>query len=382
MKRIHTFLGVWLVAAGVSACKPSGPAEPEPEQEKTVPGPRPVVPADVARPPAGVQPTRSGIYSRLLEPGTGTRHPSPSNVVVFHFSSWSASGELLDTSIVRGKPVTSPLGRTHPGWVEAIGQMVAGEKRRFWIPPELFEGPYASRKDLIVTDVDLIDVRALNTEAELTKEQKEVVEEFNRLYAETHIESRNITWMGVEIQQNPCDCWVMQEIIWELKPDFIIETGTYAGGSALYFASILERANPERGKVITVDKYPMVGAVSKHDVFRERVEVIKGDSVSPEVLRRIAERIEGAKTVLVTLDSLHTREHVLKELHNYARFVSRGSYLVVQDTKIRNFFPGFGPGPGEAVKEFLVSRTGFVRDKSREKLLLTYYAGGYLKRID
>jgi cephalosporin hydroxylase len=117
-------------------------------------------------------------------------------------------------------------------------------------------------------------------------------------------------------------------------------------------------------------------------VFKERVKVIISDSVDPETVETIAKLVEGSK-VMVTLDSLHTKEHVLKELRLYSRFVSLGSYLVVQDTNINNHpvLPRFGPGPMEALKEFLMENQNFVIDRSKEKHLLTYYPLGFLKRV-
>jgi cephalosporin hydroxylase len=257
--------------------------------------------------------------------------------------------------------------------IAGLKLMVVGEKRRFWFPQP---GPNAGPQ---VLDVELLDIQDLNQETTLTKAQVEVVEQFNQIYASSHIQARNITWLGVEIQQNPCDLWMMQEIILQLRPDYIIETGTYTGGSALYFASLLELAGID-GRVITIDINPQVEGTLRHKLFQNRVEVIQSDSTAPELIEKLAARVTGKK-VLVTLDSLHTKDHVLKELNLYAPLVSVNSYLVVQDTRIRDFFPTAGPGPGEAVAEFLKTRVNFVVDRSREQLLLTYYPGGYLKRI-
>jgi cephalosporin hydroxylase len=112
------------------------------------------------------------------------------------------------------------------------------------------------------------------------------------------------------------------------------------------------------------------------------VKVIRGDSVSPEVVNEIA-REAGQGKVLVTLDSLHTREHVLKEMNIYSKFVTSGSYLIVQDTNINGHpvYPEFGPGPMEAVEEFLKNNRDFEVDRSREKFLLTAYPSGFLKKI-
>jgi len=112
------------------------------------------------------------------------------------------------------------------------------------------------------------------------------------------------------------------------------------------------------------------------------VEMIVGSSVDPKVTDQVAQEVLGKK-VLVTLDSLHTRDHVLKELEIYSKLVSPGSYLVAQDTNINGnpVLPAFGPGPHEAVQEFLRTHDNFVVDHSREKFLLTFYPGGWLKRV-
>jgi cephalosporin hydroxylase len=207
-----------------------------------------------------------------------------------------------------------------------------------------------------------------------------VIEMFNRVHYSSGVWWKT-TWVGIPTQQNPCDMWTMQEIVSELRPDFIVETGTANGGSSLFFAMILAQVN-DRGRVITVDINPQIEAASKLQIFRERVEIIEGDSVSDEVINRIAARVKG-HTVLVTLDSLHTKDHVLKELKLYCKLVSLNSYLIVQDTNLNGHpsYPDFGPGPMEAVNEFLIENKDFAIDRSMEKQLLTYYPSGYLKRV-
>ncbi len=209
---------------------------------------------------------------------------------------------------------------------------------------------------------------------------KTVVRQFNRMHYDSRV-YKNTEWLGVLTAQNPCDMWVLQEIIFNLKPDFIVETGTLYGGSSLFFAMMLAQVN-ENGKVITVDIKPRIEKASRFDVFQKRVEVITGDSASPAVVDRIAQQVKGRK-VLVTLDSLHTKEHVLKELKLYSKLVSEDSYLIVQDTNVNGnpVEPEHGPGPMEAVKEFLSENKDFEIDRSMEKHMLTYYPSGYLKRI-
>jgi len=217
-------------------------------------------------------------------------------------------------------------------------------------------------------------------EAASARRIQSVVTKFSRVYYDSMI-WRVTKYLGIPTQQFPTDLWMIQEIITQLKPDLIIETGTYHGGSTLFFADILDRIN-ERGRVITVDIDPKIEKASAFAAFRNRVQVIKGDSVSPEVIGEIAQHV-GSGTVLVTLDSLHTKEHVLKEINLYSQFVTPGSYLIVQDTNINGHpvYPAFGPGPMEAVEEFLKNNRDYEVDRSREKFLLTAYPSGFLKRI-
>jgi len=186
-------------------------------------------------------------------------------------------------------------------------------------------------------------------------------------------------WLGIEVHQTAPDLLVTQEIITELKPDFIVETGTKYGGSALFYASILDHVNPS-GRVITVDLNPQVEQASKLPLFRRYVRVIKGDSVGPSTLAQIAAAVKGKRT-MVLLDSDHRGPHVLKELKAYSAFVSKGSYLIVEDTILDRNPLGIRPGPLAALHEFLKTNPPFIIDRSREKLLLTFYQDGWLKRI-
>jgi len=207
-----------------------------------------------------------------------------------------------------------------------------------------------------------------------------VIKRFNQLFYNSDIFNQT-KWLGIENLNNPCDCWIMQEIITEIKPDFVIETGTYKGSTSLFYAMVLREVN-KNGKVITVDIAKNIDEASKRDLFKERVEFIEGSSTSPEVIDAISKRVKGCK-VVVTFDSDHTKEHVLKELNLYSNFVSLGSYMVVQDTVLGGHpvNPNFGPGPMEAVEEFLKTNKNFEIDHSRERFLVTWYPSGYLKRI-
>jgi cephalosporin hydroxylase len=208
----------------------------------------------------------------------------------------------------------------------------------------------------------------------------DVVRRFQQVYYNSQVWTHT-KWLGIGSDQAPTDNWNMQELIYEIRPDYIIETGTLYGGTTLFYADVLSYANPQ-GKVITIDIDPKVEEASKVPLWKQRVELMVGSSVEPKVTDQVTQEVRGKK-VLVTLDSLHTREHVLKEMEIYSKLVTLGSYLVVQDTNINGnpVLAGFGPGPHEAVQEFLQKHDDFVVDHSREKFLLTFYPGGWLKRV-
>lgn len=206
-----------------------------------------------------------------------------------------------------------------------------------------------------------------------------------------HKYSYNFLWMGRPIIQFPQDIIAMQEIIWQVKPDLIIETGIAHGGSLIFYASVLELIGGN-GHVLGIDidirEHNRV-AIEHHPMFK-RIRMIQGSSVDEEVVREVHDFAKGKKRVIVTLDSSHTHEHVLKELGLYSPLVTKDSYLVVFDTVIEDmpedFFPdrpwGKGNNPKTAVREFLETNKRFVIDKEIEnKLLITVAPDGYLRCI-
>jgi cephalosporin hydroxylase len=207
-----------------------------------------------------------------------------------------------------------------------------------------------------------------------------LVEDFQKVYYDSRV-WQTTTWLGVPSAQAPTDNWAMQQLICELRPDYIVESGTFKGGTTLFYAMVLSSVNP-KGKVITIDVEPLVKDASQWPVWKAHVEYLIGSSVEPKVTDHIAQEVAGKK-VLVTLDSLHTHDHVLKEMEIYSKLVPVGSNLVVQDTNVNGHpvLSEYGPGPGEAVQDFLKTHDDFVVDRSREKFLLTFYPGGWLKRV-
>jgi cephalosporin hydroxylase len=185
----------------------------------------------------------------------------------------------------------------------------------------------------------------------------------------------NTTWLGIPLLKCPLDLWMYQEIVSEVRPAAIVETGTYRGGSALYLANVCDAVG--RGKVITVDCTPT--AVPEHP----RITYVTGSSVERQTINRVRAAIGLARPVLVVLDSNHRRDHVLAELRSYADLVSIGSYLIVEDTNVNGHpvHARFGPGPTEAIAAFLRDDERFEIDRTREKHLVTMQPGGFLRRI-
>lgn len=203
--------------------------------------------------------------------------------------------------------------------------------------------------------------------------------------------SYGFTWLGRPIIQLPQDIIAMQEIIWRVKPQIIIETGIAHGGSLIFYASMLELIGND-GQVLGIDieirEHNRV-EIEKHPMFK-RITMIEGSSIDEEVVKQVYEFARAKKPVLVVLDSNHTHAHVLRELELYSPLVTKGSYLVVFDTIIEDMpdelWPdrpwGKGNNPKTAVCEFLKTNDRFIVDKEIEhKLLITAAPDGYLKCI-
>lgn len=187
-------------------------------------------------------------------------------------------------------------------------------------------------------------------------------------------------WLGIQTLQNPLDAWIIQEVIYEVRPDFIIEAGTFKGGSAALWAMLLEQVNPD-GRVITIDVTDITEEARQLPVVQRKVDFLVGSSTDPATLAEVKKRVAGGR-VLVILDSLHTRDHVLDELRAYAPLVEVGSYLIVQDTGLwRPVRDHPGGWASDAVETFLAENDGFEIDPSRERFWLTNCPQSWLKRV-
>ena len=229
--------------------------------------------------------------------------------------------------------------------------------------------------------------------------QNTVLRQSATVFMEESIKARysyNFSWLGRPIIQYPQDIVAMQELIWSVKPDLIIETGIAHGGSIIFSASMLELnatcGGPRDAEVVAVDidiRAHNHAAIVAHAMSR-RVSMIQGSSVALETIEQVKAKATGKQRVMVCLDSNHTHDHVLAELKAYAPLTSVGSYCVVFDTIIEDM-PGeiiedrpWSPGnnPKTAIRAYLEAHSEFEIDRQMDsKLLISVSPSGFLKRI-
>ena len=211
------------------------------------------------------------------------------------------------------------------------------------------------------------------------------------LHADRYKYTYNYAWLGRPIIKYPNDIVLMQEIIWDIKPDLIVETGIAHGGSIIFSASMLELIGGD-GQVVAVDidiRQHHRKEIEKHPMYK-RITMFEGSSISEEIVNKVRGISKTKKRVMVFLDSNHTHRHVLKELELYAPLVTVGSYLVLPDTFIEYFPKAYysnrpwdvGNNPMTALREFLSKNSNFAVDKEKAvKLMITEAFDGYIKRI-
>lgn len=202
--------------------------------------------------------------------------------------------------------------------------------------------------------------------------------------------SYHFRWLGRPIIQYPQDIVALQEIIWNIKPDLIIETGIARGGSLIFFASLLELIG--KGSVLGIDvdiRSHNKKEIQKHPLFK-RINMIEGSSINEKIVKKVHNAARNKKNIMVVLDSNHTHEHVLKELKFYAPIVTKNSYLVVFDTLVADLPQRYFVNrpwkkfnnPKSALIEFLKNNKQFRIDNNvTNKLAITAAPDGYLKRI-
>jgi len=189
---------------------------------------------------------------------------------------------------------------------------------------------------------------------------------------------KRMHYRGVRILKVPSDLWSYQEIVTDHRVEWVLETGTRHGGSALFFADLLQLSGA-RGRVISIDVDKESNAVKSHP----RIDFLLGDSGSPAIVEQVRSILPADRGTLFTiLDSDHAKSHVLRELEAFLPLLRKGDYLVVEDTCVNGHpvRPEFGPGPYEALEEFLARHPAeFVHDRAREaKFGFTAAPNGYL----
>jgi cephalosporin hydroxylase len=207
--------------------------------------------------------------------------------------------------------------------------------------------------------------------------RRAIVDQFHRLYYHDSWRTwRQTTHRGVTVYKCPLDLWIYQEIINEIHPDLIIETGTALGGSAYFMADLCDTLG--KGHVVSIDIEDDPGRPS-----HPRVTYLTGSSVDPNIVEQALATLPPGGTAMVILDSDHSMEHVKTELNVYAPVVTLGSYLVVEDTNVHGHpaLPSFPAGPMEGLQQFLTTTDEFEVDTNQEKFMLTFNPSGFLKRV-
>ena len=241
------------------------------------------------------------------------------------------------------------------------------------------------------------NIAAMGSDGELSRLSREWIARSAR-----HKYVYNWRWCGLPIIQLPPDVLVTQEIVWDVRPDVIIETGVARGGSLTFSASLLAMLDaaeatgrtpattPRRAIGIDIEIRPHNRQAIESHPFAKMIQLVEGSSVAPEIVAEVRGRIRPGERVLVMLDSNHTHDHVLGELEAYAGLVTPGSYCVVQDTGIEFTAPGAFPdrswgrgnSPLSAIAAWLPGHPEFVVDSSIDhKLQISSSPGGYLRRV-
>jgi len=218
-------------------------------------------------------------------------------------------------------------------------------------------------------DLDLIEKDTL--------EKNNILLKFMSYYGSSFDTCFNTYWLGKQVVKSPLDLWVYQEIITATKPTLIIECGTNGSGSAFFFLTLLKLLDLKDTKIITIDTIR-----TKHlEIVDPQIEYIYGDSVDPAIVKYVQQRAQGQKT-MISLDSLHTYDHVIQELEAYGDLTSPGCYCVIEDTGFNILGGSSKNGAGGAAGEFLEKRKGiFERDFFAERHMYTSNYGGWLKRL-
>jgi cephalosporin hydroxylase len=213
----------------------------------------------------------------------------------------------------------------------------------------------------------------------LSLEEADVVRQFHKLYYQRWLsrlgDTSNLSWLGHHLYKCPLDLWIYQELIVHGRPDVVVETGTFNGGSALFLATILDQIGHGRVITIDIDRKP-------DRPEHPRISYLTGSSTDAQIVAQVGDAV-GTDRALVILDSDHSAAHVHQEMLAYRGFVQVGGYLIVEDSNVNGHpvWPDFGPGPMEAIEKFLSETDQFVIDARCERFLMTLNPNGYLRRV-
>jgi len=251
--------------------------------------------------------------------------------------------------------------------LEGLRELIAHQRAGLPVPAEFEALAVDAFRSLYERDLDRLPSPVV---------REAIADQFSRLYYHDRRTWRQTYWFGTPTWKCPLDLWLYQELLHEVEPDLIVETGTAFGGSANYLAWLCDRV--DRGRIVSVDIEARPGRPE-----HPRVTYLQGSSTDPAVVDRVRALIPAGARVLVILDSDHSEAHVLAELRAYADLVTPRSYVIVEDSNVNGHpvLPDFGPGPMEALEQFLRERPDFLVDETREKFYLTFNPRGYLRRL-
>ncbi len=214
---------------------------------------------------------------------------------------------------------------------------------------------------------------------QLSPDQVSLVNQFHDLYYRRWLsgdaDTINLSWFGFRVLKCPMDLWVYQELIVRMRPDVVVETGTFDGGSALFMAMIFDQIG--HGRVISVDIED-----KPERPQHPRIRYITGSSTDPAIVADVYKDV-GGRPAMVILDSDHSAGHVYNEILAYQKLVPLAGYLIVEDTNVNGHptFPEYGPGPMEALDRFLGESKEFEIDERCERFMMTLNPRGYLRRV-
>ena len=214
----------------------------------------------------------------------------------------------------------------------------------------------------------------------LSVEETAIVDRFHDLYYRMWQRGHNTlvsSWLGYKTLKCPLDMWIYQELLVSYRPDLIIECGTCFGGSAIFMATVCDLLG--HGRVLSIDIDAAIEAMRPR---HPRIEYVIGSSTDPDIVGEVVRQAAMVDRIIVILDSDHTQAHVAAELEAYGWMVPRNGYLIVEDTNLNGHptAPEFGPGPMEALDDFIAAHPEFVVDRGLERFLMTCNPRGFLLR--